>query len=404
MTIIKRIKTLRHKIILFSFALLFVISVPIGILSQRVGARDFNAEIAAKEAEIAQYQAEASRLASQADTLAAALATITNEKNQIQAQLDVSQAKYDQLVLQIAETEKQIVNTQNALGTTIADMYVEDQITPLEMIASSKNISEFMDKQEYRTSIRNELSTKVKEIKALKTQLEAQKKDTENILTDQKNQRDYLASKEAEQQSLISNTRGEEQAYQKLSEGSKAAKRQLEIEQQAALAALLGGYNVSAGDPNKGGYPSQYDNVPYWGGPDGNGWYWEIEVPDAWGMFARQCVSYAAWKVHQSYLLGTSDRDMPYWGGRGNANEWPDNAVAAGIPISSTPSAHTVGVSMAGNWGHVVWVESVNDNGTINISQYNYCFQDCGNGGSGRGKYSEMYNVSPSSFSYYIDF
>ncbi len=382
------------KKLLIIIAIVTTIATPIGFFSQNVRARDFNAEIAAKEAEIAKFQAEATRLSSQADTLAVALAGITNEKNQIQAQIDVSQAKYDQLIAQIAETEKRIVDTQDALGTTIADLYVEDQVTPLEMIAGSKTISEYMDKQEYRTSIRNELSTKVTEIKALRTQLVTQKKDTENILTDQKNQRDYLAAKESEQQNLVSNTRGEEQAYQKLSEESKAAKRQLEIEQQAALAKLLGGYNVSAGDPNKGGYPNEYANSDYW-----------ADIPDAWGMYTRQCVSYVAWKVHQAHLLDpANNRDMPYWGGRGDANQWPGNARASGIPISSTPTAKTVGVSMNGVWGHVIWVESVNDDGTINLSQYNYCFADCGWGGSGRGQYSEMYNVSPSSFSYYIDF
>ncbi len=392
------------KAFIVGLAVLLVFALPINYFSNKVFARDYSAEIAAKEAEISAYQLEAARLAGQANTLAIALAGITNEKNQLQAQIDVSQSKYDQLVAQIADTERKIVDTKSALGETIADLYVDSEVTPIEMLFGSKNISDYMDKQEYRSSVRNELTATISKIKELKASLDAQKVDAENVLNDQKNQRTVLAQKEAEQQNLIAQTNGQEQAYQSLSQAAMLEKRQLEIEQQAALAALLGGYNVSPGDPNKGGYPSEYDNVPYWGGPDANGWYWEVEVPDAWGMYARQCVSYVAWKVHQSYLMGTSDRDMPYWGGHGNANQWPDNAWADDIPVSTSPSKNTVGVSMRGNWGHVVWVESVNSNGTINISQYNYCNSDCGNGGTGRGLYSEMYNVSPDAFSYYIDF
>ena len=91
---------------------------------------------------------------------------------------------------------------------------------------------------------------------------------------------------------------------------------------------------------------------------------------------------------------------MPYWGGRGNANQWPGNARAAGIGTGTTPRAGSVGVIMAGQYGHTVWVESVNSDGTINISQYNYFNA----GGSGWGHYSEMYNVSPRAYDVYIYF
>lgn len=403
-TLLRKRCNYSKKISLFFIAVIMVFAVPIALFSNISDARDYEAEIAAKEQQIAQFQAEAARLAAQADSLAVRLAEITNERNQLQVQIDISQSKYDQLVTQIAQTNIDIQNNRDALGTIIADLHVDDNIAPIEMIFSSKNISEYMDKQEYRNSIRNDLSLKITKIKNLKAQLETQEQEQGAVLNDLKSQRDNLLTKEKEQQDLISATRGEEQAYQALSQQSQAEKRQLEIEQQAALAALLGEYNISSGDPNKGGYPDEYANVPYWAGPNDNGWYWEVEVPDKWGMFARQCVSYAAWKVHQSYLLGTSDRDMPYWGGRGNANEWPDDAWSDGIPVSSTPSKNTVGVSMNGAWGHVVWVESVNADGSINISQYNYCAGDCGNGGSGRGLYSEMYNLPPDTFSYYIDF
>jgi len=47
-------------------------------------------------------------------------------------------------VIQIADTEKKIKDNQDALGETIANLYVDGKISPLEMIASSKNVSDYL--------------------------------------------------------------------------------------------------------------------------------------------------------------------------------------------------------------------------------------------------------------------
>ena len=76
---------------------------------------------------------------------------------------------------------------------------------------------------------------------------------------------------------------------------------------------------------------------------------------------------------------------MPNWGGRGNANNWDDNARAAGFRVDNTPARGAIAISNYGTWGHAMFVESVNPNGTINISQYNVGLT---------GEYSEAYNMS----------
>jgi surface antigen len=108
-------------------------------------------------------------------------------------------------------------------------------------------------------------------------------------------------------------------------------------------------------------------------------------VIDAWGMYNRECVSYTAFKVHQDYLAGRNNRDMPYWGGIGNANQWDNNAYAYGIPVDNNPTPGAIAVSNSGFYGHVMYVESVNGDGTFNISQYNANLD---------GRYSTRNNVS----------
>lgn len=367
--------------------LLMAISVPVQFFNQPVAANSFEERIRALEQDISRYESEAVALAGQADTLKREVARFNAEKATIQAQVNINQAKFDQLVIEIASNEKKILENRDALGTIIADLYVDDSISPIEMLASSQNISDFLNKQEFRTVTRDELSSTIAEINDLKKELEKQQVDVANVLADKTQQRNVLAAKEAEQQKLLNNTRGDEAAYRNLSQQSQTQKLQLQREQQAAIEAAIraagGGGTAVAGDPNKGGYPAYLANSNYFS-----------PLVDPWGMYSRQCVSYTAWKVFQKNGF------MPFWGGIGNAKQWPGNAQRSGITVSTVPRAGSVGVIMAGQYGHTVWVEGVNANGTVNISQYNYFNA----GGSGWGHYSEMYNISPSAYDYYIYF
>ena len=58
--------------------------------------------------------------------------------------------------------------------------------------------------------------------------------------------------------------------------------------------------------------------------------------------------------------------------GLGNANTWQKRASSFGLSTGSTPRAGAVGTSTRGSLGHVVYVQSVNTDGTINISDMNY--------------------------------
>jgi len=75
----------------------------------------------------------------------------------------------------------------------------------------------------------------------------------------------------------------------------------------------------------------------------------------------------------------------------GNGGAWVSNAAAQGIATGSSPRAGAV----AEQPGHVAYVESVNGDGTVNVSEMNYR----GSPGGGFGKVS--YRTAPaSSFTY----
>lgn len=56
----------------------------------------------------------------------------------------------------------------------------------------------------------------------------------------------------------------------------------------------------------------------------------------------------------------------------GNANTWYARAASLGMSVGPTPRAGAVGATTRGSMGHVVYVESVNADGTVNISEMNY--------------------------------
>ncbi|MGE5309927.1 MAG: CHAP domain-containing protein [Sphaerimonospora mesophila] len=363
-----KIGTKRSAIIFIAVLMLVGVMAPM-FSSAPVEAIDNSAKIRALEAQIGTYNDRARELAAQSDSLSKAIDVLKNEQSQLQAEIDLNNAKAADLKVKIAANEAKMKTRGNDLSEIMAEMYLDNKITPLEMLASSSNLSDYVDKQSQQATVQDQLKAAIQEIKELKAQLEQQKKDVEAILADQQTRRSQLASKQSEQQSLLDKTQGQEAAYAKMTAENRDKIRQLQAEQARANQTSTGGGRVVAGDPNHGGYPAYLNNAA------------KDALVDPWGMYNRECVSYAAWKVYQAY------GNMPYWGGRGNANQWDDNARAAGIPTGSTPKVKAVAVWHIGYYGHVAWVEKVNGDGTFDVSEYNR---------GGDGLYHERTGVSTS--------
>jgi len=379
-------KTLKRVGVTMIAALLVVASVP-AITSQFASADEFDEKIAQLRNDMDRYQAEADKLNNQAASLQNALAQLANEKAALQAQINLNQTQYDQLVIEINDTEEKIKENQDVLGTILANLYIDSQTSPIELIASSDNIGEFIDKQEYRNSVRNQLSTTIATVKELKSELTVKKTDVEKVLNQQKTARANLVSKEQQQASLLNQTKNDEALYQQLIADSADEIAEAKAT-QAALRARInnsGGYTlVDAGSLSD--YPWNSSNCAMWGylstgGADGNG-------GDGQGYGCRQCASYVAWRIAKETGIYYS------WG---NAKDFTQNAINNGY-VKGAPSVGSIAVmdpAKAGQgFGHVAWVEGVSGN-MITVSQYNYDY------GQGYGLYSLM-TLSADAFDHFV--
>ena len=379
----------KRALLVFTAVVLAGLSTGYYFSNQSAFADQYDDRIRALQTEMNRYQAEANRLNAEALTLKVAIAQIVNQKNSIQAQIDVNQAKHDKLVVDIAATEKKIEENQDALGDIITELYIGDDITPIEMLASSQNIGDFLDKQEYRNAVKDELSTTIKTVKDLKTQLTTQKEEVAKVLADQKLARDDLKAKEAEQASLLASTQNDESKYQGMITENKA-----EIAKARALQAAMnaranssGGYTVVSSG-SLGAYTSLWAPNSCWmGGP--GGWYSyggaNGNGGDGRGYGCRQCASYVAWKIA---------KETGYYYKWGNGGVFAGKAIAAGYQnLGGNPQPGSIAV-MWGDPGHVAWVEAVDGNQVL-VSQYNWQIN------GQYGMYSEMW-LNKSVFDQYV--
>lgn len=321
-------------------------------LSPHVFARDYEAEIRNLEQQEAAARREADRLGAMAATLEEELGRINGQISAIQAQIEAKQKELDKLAAEIKKSKEAIQKNRRAMGQILSDMYVDDQISPLEMLASSESIGDFIDKQEQRSSLRSSLNDKIKEIKQLQAKLEEDKKKVERALADQKSQRAQLAVKEAEQQKLVSDTKNDQNNYAALAAERNSRAAQVRAEQAAANRRATGG-SLPPGSARGGGYPDKWANAPL-----------DAYVDD-WGLYTRECVSYVAWKI------SSTGRYVPHFMGQGNANQWPATTARHGIPQGSTPRVGAAAVLPVGTYGHVMYVEAVHGDGSITVSDYN---------------------------------
>ncbi|MCA9350257.1 CHAP domain-containing protein [Candidatus Nomurabacteria bacterium] len=331
--------------------------------AKAVSLAELRQQASSLSAQISQNNQAAAELAAQGETLKARIAEFDAQINQTDIQIRLVQNKLAQLEIELNNAQKELDRHKVLLRASIKELYKKDDASSVELLVSVSNFSEYFNNKAYLNKLKSSIQESTEKVIALKEQIESQRNEQAKLLKQEQDSRAILAQARAEKDQLLADTQGQEANYRNQANSLRQQQNQV----MAAIAERMAasGVSIISGSGN-GGYPAKWANADYNNPPI-----------DSWGMYARQCVSYTAFKVWQS------GRNMPYWGGRGNANQWPANARAAGYEVDRDPRPGDVAITYNGVYGHAMYVEAVNGR-TVTVSQYNYIV-------NGQwGQYSEM--------------
>lgn len=383
--LLKSIKTKMQKITIIrrrfvSLALVLVgVAMTFGIVSSPiVNADQFTQQIQQLEQQNNQNQQNLSNLQGQAATYQTEINQLQAQINALQAQIAVTQNNIATTQAQIQANEVKLAQEKATLDEIIKSMYINGNMTTLEMLATSNNISDFVTKIEYQNIVQSQIQNTLASINATQATLKQQNIQLNNSLANQTKVDDQLGSAQSQQNNLLSYNQGQQQQYNQQVQANNSQISQLEVEEIAANQSgvdktlLSGGACGGSVDGFTNSYPASLCDAP------------QDSIVDPWNMWNRECVSYAAWMVSQESSVGNNLLQEYNFG---NATDWPANAIrygaAEGVTVSSTPQAGDIairpaipGLSVGGesDVGHAMYVEAVLGSNTILVSEYNEDF------------------------------
>lgn len=271
-----------------------------------------------------------------------------------------SKAEVKQLNGEIEEAEAKLNAEQEALAELLINIHFEGDAEPITILAGASSISDLAEKAARNEVVKQQISATAMKIRNIKTQLEEDKKRVEEILASQEQLKEELAATRAEQQQLVQKYANDVVAYEA------AARAAIEAQREAELAEI-----AAHPDLYQGGSFSGYNNYEWQDKcPQENAWYITYLNGLPIGGAVCQCTSYAGWKVWWRYGYSIAWGDASSW----DNYAWGDSRVTR---VDNIPEADSVGQADGGVYGHVWWVESVNADGSVNITEYNNPYATC---------------------------
>ena len=376
----------------------------LGTLAPSVNAQDIDSQINTANSQIQNLNNQKQAVASQVDQLSQDLSNVQSRINSVQAEQETAKANLEVLKAEISKLETLIAERNERLKDQARAVQVNGARSYLDFLLNADSI----------TDVVNRIGVIVDLVGANRQLMQEQARDKEQVETKEQAQKANLAQQEANEAQLqnlqselsatfnkhkatLANLSNEEleaiaardglvqekerlaaekaradaekAAAQKAAEAAKEAMLKATEESVAQAAATTAAATVStpATIAAKSATPAKAANIVVGG---------SFAAPDPSfvaalnGGYFGQCTYYMYNRFAQ---LGSPIRTT----GLGNAAEWPANAAAAGYGVSSTPRAGTAIVFQRGVggadpvYGHVGFVERVNADGSLFISEMN---------------------------------
>ena len=364
----------------------------LGALAPSVNAQDIDSQISSANSQIQNLNNQKQAVASQVDQLSQDLSNVQSRINSVQAEqetakanLEVLKAEISKLETLIAERNKRLKDQARAVQVNGARSYLDfllnaDSITDVvnrigvivDLVGANRQL---MQEQAQKANLAQQEANEA-QLQNLQSELSATFNKHKATLANLSNEeleaiaaRDGLVQEKERLAAEKARADAEKAAAQKAAEAAKEAMLKATEESVAQAAATPAAATVStpATIAAKSATPAKAANIVVGG---------SFAAPDPSfvaalnGGYFGQCTYYMYNRFAQ---LGSPIRTT----GLGNAAEWPANAAAAGYGVSSTPRAGTAIVFQRGVggadpvYGHVGFVERVNADGSLFISEMN---------------------------------
>lgn len=377
----------------------------LGTLAPSVNAQDIDSQINTANSQIQNLNNQKQAVASQVDQLSQDLSNVQSRINSVQAEqetakanLEVLKAEISKLETLIAERNERLKDQARAVQVNGARSYVDfllnaDSITDVvnrigvivDLVGANRQLmqEQARDKEQVETKEEAQKANLVQQeaneaqLQNLQTELSATFNRHKATLANLSNEeleaiaaRDGLVQEKERLAAEKARADAEKAAAQKAAEAAKEAMLKATEESVAQAAATPGAATVSTPATiaaKSEAAVAKSSNIVVGG---------SFAAPDPSfvaalnGGYFGQCTYYMYNRFAQ---LGSPIRTT----GLGNAAEWPANAAAAGYGVSSTPRAGTAIVFQRGVggadpvYGHVGFVERVNADGSLFISEMN---------------------------------
>ena len=335
-------------------------------------------------------QQNVSGLQTQAQTYQGALNQLQAEITTIESTIQNTETQISSIQTEININQAKLTDEKTTLAAVLQGMYVDGNMTTLESLASSKNISDFVTKIEYQNIVQQQVQGSLKTINDLQQKLNQQKESLAKDLVSQQNQNIKLSSDQQQQASLLSYNQQQQASYTAQIQSNNAQIVRLRAEEAAAIASYTG-----SGGRSAVGSPIVYDNnVEQNCSASGysfctyNGLTTQLDswitkcqgtnlsYPgcDPWGFdYARECVHYVLDYLQQNgYII------PQFSSGNGNAYNWvsvttsaPALTRATLVSSNNLQPGDVVYLPIA-PLGHVAIIDQVYGNGWAQVSQFNW--------------------------------
>ena len=377
----------------------------LGALAPSVNAQDIDSQISSANSQIQNLNNQKQAVAGQVEQLSQDLTNVQSRINSVQAEQETAKANLEVLKAEISKLETLIAERNERLKDQARAVQVNGARSYLDFLLNADSI----------TDVVNRIGVIVDLVGANRQLMQEQARDKEQVETKEQAQKANLAQQEANEAQLqnlqselsatfnkhkatLANLSNEEleaiaardglvqekerlaaekaradaekAAAQKAAEAAKEAMLKATEESVAQAAATPAAATVSTPATiaaKSEAAVAKSSNIVVGG---------SFAAPDPSfvaalnGGYFGQCTYYMYNRFAQ---LGSPIRTT----GLGNAAEWPANAAAAGYGVSSTPRAGTAIVFQRGVggadpvYGHVGFVERVNADGSLFISEMN---------------------------------